>query len=127
MSVVIVLIMVGVSATLFVLILSWNTSTSRTIDRRGAQADWYAAACGETALAALGVDPSEESTRSFDFTDGSCTILPVSPVTSVSFTIRTEGMSGGHVGRLLVETDLALDASANATVTVLSRKRVIDF
>ena len=127
MSVVVVMIMVGVSATLLLLIMSWNTTTSRLIERQGTQAAWYATACAERTLAAIGLDPSERATESFAFGNDGCTALPVSPVTSVSFLVRAEGTSGLSFGRLVVSVSMSVNASGDPSLTVLSRDRVAGF
>ena len=127
MSVVIVMIMVGVSATLLLLIMSWNTTTSRLIERQGTQAAWYAESCAELALASLTADLSERSTASYAFDEDSCTVLPFSPTVSESFTIRAEGTSGLAYGRVEVLLSLTVDASESVTLTDIERLRVPEF
>lgn len=126
MSVVIVFFIVAVSATLFMILVSWNAETGEGIARDGVRAKWHADACAEHALHELRNVPGYAGSQSLSFDDGGCAIPPFTA--SASFSLNAEGESGGAFARVLVSGLLSVNASGEVTaVQVLSREYVADF
>lgn len=128
MSVVIVLLLVGISVTLFVLMLVWAADTGEVIVLDGTRARWYADACADHALAQLRFVPGYTGSESLSFENGSCVVMAIQASASDDFPVRAEGTSGRAFGRTLVTVELSVDASGDADgLFIASRSHVPDF
>lgn len=128
MTAVIVLLIIGLSATIFVLMLSVQADDDAALRVSGERSRWMAVACAEHGLSQARFTAGYTGSESLSFGEDRCTVGPLTVISSSSYELAAEGWSGEAVSRFLVEFELSTDASGSPdAVPVATKSQVIDF